>query len=169
MGLPLSGGDSGPPGLVLNFGILGSHAGACEDACCSAPVPDGSGVGPETVHHDQALERCCSLWPLGAQVKASGRNSWNKRSVGKRWTALRSCRIGRVWTVEGRISQERRNYVSELRAVCFFFSILFSAKRWRAVYKMWDGIIYVELSLRPYLFLKLKFSRFFNIVLVSGI
>ena len=44
MGLPLSGGDSGPPGLVLNFGILGSHAGACEDACCSAPAPDAEGL-----------------------------------------------------------------------------------------------------------------------------
>ena len=49
--------------------------------------------------------------------------------------------------VKGRIIQEKRNYMSKHRVVCFFFSILSSAKRWRAVYKMWNRIIYVELSL----------------------
>lgn len=38
--------------------------------------------------------------------------------------------------VKGRIFQEKRNYMSKHRVVCFFFSILSSAKRWRAVYKM---------------------------------
>lgn len=152
MGLPLSGGDSGSQ-LVLNFGASGPHAGPVKMRVAE-PKSQMQRVWGGDWDLASLPSSVMVLLPLisRAQVKDSGRNSREKRSVGKMWTDLRPCRTGRIWTVEGRISQEKRNYRSKLRAVCFFFSILFSAKRWRAVYKVWNGIIYVELSLQPYFF-----------------
>ena len=115
--------------MVLNFGVSGPYAGLVKMRVAEPKSQMQRVWGRDW---DLASPPSSETVLLPLISRGTGQGLWEKQQKeSKCWeevTDLRPCRTGRIWTVEGGISQEKGNYRSKLRAVCFAFPFYFLLK-----------------------------------------